>query len=211
MRVTSQVEFLWYRVNAQGTSSVPEKVKLIVAYPTPSSWINLGVIWFCWTSTGGSHMKQLNCCHPKSQTQTLETTFHFYSWGLSGICEKQKYVNRCFPACTSRTRVWFVFDTSNDAVSTALHRVIDNNTHRLVFFSMKLSPTQSHNSTFGRELLIIFDALRYFQHIEHGRQVTICNAVFLCEITWLDDLPLRIGLSIHCGYSVLGRPRQYHQ
>lgn len=41
------------------------------------------------------------------------------------------------------------------------------------FFSRKLIPGKSKYSTYGRELLTIYNAVRYFQFLIEGREVII--------------------------------------
>jgi len=43
----------------------------------------------------------------------------------------------------------------------------------LGFFSKKLSKTQQRYSTYDRELLAIYSALKFSRHLVEGRQVTI--------------------------------------
>ncbi|CAB0032310.1 unnamed protein product [Trichogramma brassicae] len=52
-------------------------------------------------------------------------------------------------------------------------RHADDDWTPLVFFSQKLSPTQQRYSTYDRELLAIFEAIKYFQRILEGRSFTI--------------------------------------
>jgi cleavage and polyadenylation specificity factor subunit 1 len=43
----------------------------------------------------------------------------------------------------------------------------------LAFFSRKLSPSQQKYSTYNRELLAIYEAVRYFQHVLEARHFAI--------------------------------------
>ncbi|CAB0028292.1 unnamed protein product [Trichogramma brassicae] len=56
-------------------------------------------------------------------------------------------------------------------VESARHA--DDDWTPLGFFSQKLSPTQQRYSTYDRELLAIFEAIKYFQRILEGRSFTI--------------------------------------
>ncbi|CAB0032626.1 unnamed protein product [Trichogramma brassicae] len=65
-------------------------------------------------------------------------------------------------------------DASNTAIGAALsQRHADDDWTPLGFFSQKLSPTQQRYSTYDRELLAIFEAIKYFQRILEGRSFTI--------------------------------------
>ena len=71
------------------------------------------------------------------------------------------------------TRLVLHTDASNHAVGAALHQIIDGVQQPLAFFSQKLSPSQSNYSTFGRELLAVYLAIRHFRHLLEGRHFTI--------------------------------------
>ncbi|CAB0028372.1 unnamed protein product [Trichogramma brassicae] len=66
-------------------------------------------------------------------------------------------------------------DASNTAIGAALSQrhADDDDWTPLGFFSQKLSPTQQRYSTYDRELLAIFEAIKYFQRILEGRSFTI--------------------------------------
>ena len=53
-------------------------------------------------------------------------------------------------------------DASQYAVGAVLQQMIGNETHTLSFFSRKLQPAQTRYSTFGRELLAIYLAVKHF-------------------------------------------------
>ncbi|KAL7304185.1 hypothetical protein TKK_0003383 [Trichogramma kaykai] len=65
-------------------------------------------------------------------------------------------------------------DASNTAIGAVLNQQRDENSHvPLGFFSRKLSPTEQRYSTYDRELLAIFAAIKHFQRILEGRSFTI--------------------------------------
>ncbi|BHF64118.1 hypothetical protein SprV_0200711700 [Sparganum proliferum] len=64
-------------------------------------------------------------------------------------------------------------DASTVAVGAVLQQHINNSTRTLAFFSKKLSPAETRYSTFGRELLAIYLAVKHFRHFHEGRDFTI--------------------------------------
>ncbi|BHF80034.1 hypothetical protein SprV_0702315800 [Sparganum proliferum] len=64
-------------------------------------------------------------------------------------------------------------DASTVAVGAVLQQHINDSTRPLAFFSKKLSPAETRYSTFGRELLAIYLAAKYFQHFLEGREFPI--------------------------------------
>ncbi|BHF67513.1 hypothetical protein SprV_0301054000 [Sparganum proliferum] len=64
-------------------------------------------------------------------------------------------------------------DASNSAVGAVLHQQVNNQLQPLAFFSQKLQPAQTRNSTFSRELLAIYLAIRHFRHLLEGRDFSV--------------------------------------
>nr|VZI02723.1 unnamed protein product [Spirometra erinaceieuropaei] len=64
-------------------------------------------------------------------------------------------------------------DASTVAVGAVLQQHINNSTRPLAFFSKKLSPAETRYSTFGRDLLAIYLAVKHFRHFLESRDFTI--------------------------------------
>jgi len=64
-------------------------------------------------------------------------------------------------------------DASSTAMGAVLEQYQAGNWKPLGFFSKKLSETQQRYSTYDRELLAIYSALKFFKHMVKGRDVTI--------------------------------------
>ncbi|BHF75397.1 hypothetical protein SprV_0501849400 [Sparganum proliferum] len=78
-------------------------------------------------------------------------------------------------------------DASTVAVGAVLQQHINNSTRPLAFSSKKLSPAETRYSTFGRELLAIYLAVKHFRHFLEGRDFTI----------FTDHKPLTFALRSH--------------
>ena len=72
------------------------------------------------------------------------------------------------PSPTAPTNI--VTDASNTAVGGVLQQFIDNEWHPLAYFSKKLKPAETRYSTFDRELLAVYLAIKRFRHALEGRQ-----------------------------------------
>ena len=64
-------------------------------------------------------------------------------------------------------------DASDSAVGAVLQQSTKGNVTPISFFSVKLKDTEKRNSTFGRELLAIYLAIRHFRHFSEGRDFII--------------------------------------
>ena len=66
-----------------------------------------------------------------------------------------------------------VTDASTTAMGAVLQQRVQDIWQPLAFFSRKLSPAQQKYSTYDRELLAIYEAVRYFHHMLEARHFTI--------------------------------------
>ncbi|BHF68484.1 hypothetical protein SprV_0301151900 [Sparganum proliferum] len=64
-------------------------------------------------------------------------------------------------------------DASTVAVGAVLQQHLAGSTQPLAFFSKKLLPAETRYSTFGRELLAIYLAVKHFRHFLEGQEFTI--------------------------------------
>ena len=66
-----------------------------------------------------------------------------------------------------------VTDASDTAVGAVLQQRIESVWSPLAYFSRKLKPAETRYSTFDRELLAIYLAIKHFQHFLEGRQFSV--------------------------------------
>ncbi|BHF72856.1 hypothetical protein SprV_0401592700 [Sparganum proliferum] len=78
-------------------------------------------------------------------------------------------------------------DASTVAVGAVLQQHVAGTTRPLTFFSTKLLPVETRYSTFGRELLAPYLAVKYFRHFLEGRDLTV----------FTDHKPLTFALRSH--------------
>lgn len=64
-------------------------------------------------------------------------------------------------------------DASNFAIGAVLHQLSDEIYEPLCFYSKKMTPTQKNYSTYDRELLAIYQAIKYNKHSIEGRECII--------------------------------------
>jgi hypothetical protein len=64
-------------------------------------------------------------------------------------------------------------DASTTAMGTTFQQRVQDVWQPLAFFSRKLSPAQQKYSAYDRELLVIYEAVRYFHHTLEARHFTI--------------------------------------
>lgn len=64
-------------------------------------------------------------------------------------------------------------DASDTAIGGVLNQYIDGQVQPLAFFSKKLKNAQQRYSTYDRELLALFESVRYFRNLIEGHQCTL--------------------------------------
>ncbi|CAK1603499.1 unnamed protein product [Parnassius mnemosyne] len=75
------------------------------------------------------------------------------------------------PDCEAKLAL--VTDASDGAIGAVLQQLKDGVWQPLAFFSRKLSPSQQRYSPYDRELLAIYEAIKYFRHMVEARHFTI--------------------------------------
>ena len=70
----------------------------------------------------------------------------------------------------SNAPVCVMTDASDVAVGAVLQQHVNNSWQPISFFSMKMKSAETKYSTFDRELLAVYLAIRYFRHFPEGRQ-----------------------------------------
>ena len=64
-------------------------------------------------------------------------------------------------------------DASDIAVGAVLQQYVNGQWCPISFFSRKMTPTQTRYSTFDRELLAVYLAIRHFSHFLEGRHFKV--------------------------------------
>ena len=76
---------------------------------------------------------------------------------------------------SSNVPLALVTDASDVALGAALEQQVANAWQPLGFFSRKLSKAESKYSTYDRELLAIYEAIRHFRHLLDARHFVVKN------------------------------------
>ena len=195
----SQLSFLGHHISAHGTSPLSDRVQAIADFPQPADKKKLreflGMINFY-------HRFIPHCAgklHPLhkllSSTKYIWSTecqeaFQFCKSALAGAT---LLVHSQCDAPTSITS-----DASDQAVGAVLEQFINHECRPIAFFSRKLKPAETRYSTFDRELLGVYLAIRHFRWFVEGRSFHV----------YTDHKPLTFAIS---SGSTQRSPRQIRQ
>nr|VZI27045.1 unnamed protein product [Spirometra erinaceieuropaei] len=173
------LDFLGHRVDAQGLRPLSSEVEAIRDFPPPTSKRQLqrflGMVNF--------YRRFLpNCADLMLPLTNLLS-------GPKGPLELRGHALTAFERIKTsladatllthpapETPSSLMVDASTVAVGAVLQQQINDLTRPLALFSKKLSPAKTRYSTFGREFLAIYLAVKHFRHFLEGRDFTILTA-----------------------------------
>lgn len=168
----AEVAFLGYRVSAEGTRPLETKVQAIQEFPIPKTVKELrrflGMINFYrrFVPNAAKLQAPLNAVlagpkvkgsHPVNMTP-----------GMSSL---SKATLLAHPDATAELTI--VTDASDTAIGAVLQQRKGENWEPLAFYSHKLSSAQRKYSPYDRELLAVYEAIKYFRHMVEARAFAI--------------------------------------
>ena len=169
--------FLGHQISHLGSTPLPSKVKAIEDFPKPSTVKGLqeflGMINFYhrFISHAASLLLPLHCALQKSTprqvlswTAEMDNAFTSIKAALSEATMLSHPEPEAHISLTS--------DASEQAVGAVLEQYVQGVWQPLAFFSKRLRPPEKKYSTFDRELLGLYLAIRHFRFFLEGRPFT---------------------------------------
>lgn len=176
----SEVLFLGFQVTKDGISPSPEKVKYIRDYPLPKTVdslrrflavVNFYHRFFKNAAEVQACLYSLTKGKPKKDRTELQWSPETKSAFSKCVETLTQMVVLAHPAPNASLSL--MVDASNIAVGAGLHQVVDGVNSPLGFFSRRLTPTEQRYSTYDRELLAIYLAVKHFRHMLEGAVCTV--------------------------------------
>lgn len=165
------IDFLGYRLSSAGVSPQPSKVHAIRSYPKPDTskalrrFLGLSNFYHRFIPHCADIVRPLNSMiTPKDSklSWSCEAEEAFEALKLA-LAEASHLV---YPIDGASTRI--VCDASKYAVGAVLEQFIDGRWRPISFFSKKMSTSECRYSTYDRELLAMYLAVRHFKHFVEG-------------------------------------------
>uniref|UniRef100_A0A1X7TI82 Peptidase A2 domain-containing protein n=1 Tax=Amphimedon queenslandica TaxID=400682 RepID=A0A1X7TI82_AMPQE len=170
----STLTFLGHTIDKSGIRPLHSKVSAVQNFPLPKSQRKLrellGLINFY-------HRFIPHCAQVLTPLHTLlsntpsNTDITWSSECIAAFNEAKTALAEAtylsYPKPNALTSV--MTDASDVAVGAALQQYINGQWQPISYFSQKLSPAERKYSTFDRELLAIYQAIKYFRHFIEGR------------------------------------------
>lgn len=175
---SASLEILGHQIDSNGIRPQSEKIAIVKDYPLPTSMRQLrrflGLINY--------YRRFIPNCAEIAQplTDLLRGNSKTLSMTESASAAFQKlktYLSEAtelnYVPTDPNVQLFLATDASQEAVGAVLQQLKDGAFQPLSFFSRRLQPAQTRYSTFGRELLAIYYAIRHFRHLLEGRQFTV--------------------------------------
>ncbi|CAK1603651.1 unnamed protein product [Parnassius mnemosyne] len=175
----NEVTFLGYQISASGTKPLESKVEAIKNFPVPKTVRQLrrflGMLNFYrrFLPQSASIQAPLNALlagsvkasHPVNLTGDALLAFNRCKQSLADAALL------AHPDC--RAELALVTDASDLAMGAVLQQLKGGEWQPLAFFSRKLSPSQQKYSPYDRELLAIYESIKYFRHMLEARHFVV--------------------------------------
>lgn len=167
----TQVEFLGFRVDASGVRPPEERVRALLKMPRPTTTMDLrrflGMLNFYKRFLPGLSGKIQDLYSISNQKGSIN-----WNDNLRSQFEKAKeaiaeatvlaFPKEGAPLCVSS-------DASGEGLAGVLEQHDQGKWRPLAFFSRKLSPSEKTESTYNRELLGAYSAIRHFHQLIEGK------------------------------------------
>lgn len=174
------LEFLGYDVSAAGIKPIEDRVKTITTFPEPTTVQELrrflGIINFYKESipraahTQEKLFRYLHTSKKNDKTPIQLTPDEKQAFEASKASIRNA-VMLTHPS--THASISLMCDASNTCVGAALQQYTHGRWQPLGFFSKKLTDAQRKYSTFDRELLAIYLAIRHFRRMFEGKEITV--------------------------------------
>ena len=173
-----ELNFLGHRVNSQGIQPLPDRVKAVADFPTPTSlrklreFLGLLHFYYRFIPNCASILGPLN--------SLLAAKVHRLTWSEEATASFNS-IKESLTRATLLTHpkpfapTCIMSDASDTAVGAVLQQHIDGVWHPISYFSKKLRPAETRYSNFDRELLAVYLAIKHFRHFVEGRDFHVAT------------------------------------
>lgn len=176
----TEINFLGHRITKDGVSPTKEKVEAILNFNKPALTCDLrrfiALLNFYRRFLPDAAFKQgklqklikTNKKNDKTPVAWDDDSTKAFEECRNSLAEATLLVHP-----SPNAKLVLHVDASNFCVGAAIHELDGGNLRPLGFFSKRMSDTQKRYSTFDRELLAAYQAVKYFKHMIDGRNCTI--------------------------------------
>ena len=179
----AELDILGHRVNSSGIYPLEERVSAVRNFARPTTYRKLreflGLVNFyhCFVPHCATLLQPLHdlLSSGKGENQTLSWTSDAEK-AFSAVKNALANASLLFhPKPSAATSI--MTDASDKAVGAVLQQRVDDAWHPIAYFSKKLKPAETRYSTFNKELLAIYLAIKHFRHFVEGRSFCVLTDI----------------------------------
>lgn len=174
-----EVTFLGYQISERGTKPLDSKVEAINNFPPPKTVRELrrflGMVNFYrrFLPNAAQIQAPLNALLSGSVKASHPVVMEGDSLRAFKDCKKSLADAALLAHPDPQAKLGLVTDASDTAIGGVLQQLKEEGWQPLGFFSRKLSPSQMKYSPYDRELLAIYESIRYFRHMLEATHFTV--------------------------------------
>ena len=172
------LEFLGHIVDKDGIRPLDSKIAAVRDFPRPTTQRQLrkflGMINFYHRFVPGIATildpiyTLLSCTRAQAELQWSDASISAFNQAKVALAKATLLSHPVQDAITA-----IMTDASDIATGAVLQQFYDDRWHPIAYYSHKLSPAERKYSTFDRELLAIYRALKHFRYFVEGRTFSI--------------------------------------
>lgn len=167
-----EVEYLGFTINKDGYKPPEAKVKTIIEFPKPSNVSELRRFLGMLNYYRGLIPKMAHIQAPLNEylKNSRKNDKRKIDWSEPANqafeqCKQELARNARLSFPKERASLVLTTDASDRAIGATLEQTFDNELFEPIgFFSRKLQPPETRYSTYDRELLAIYSAMKFFEH-----------------------------------------------
>lgn len=174
------VVFLGHQVDRDGIRPLPEKILAINDFPRPTivrqlrrflAMLNFYKRFI--KNASETQVELLGYLKGNKKNDSTPIEWNEKTNNAFEECKKSLAMATLLAHPLHNAEIVLMTDASDVALGAALQQVTKRGLQPLGFFSVKLSPAESRYSTYDRELLAVYKAIRHFQHMLEGRNFVV--------------------------------------
>ena len=175
---SKEIEFLGFRISNSGIEPIQKKIDEITNIKEPSDTKSLrrfigAATFYQWMIPNFSQtMAPLHDLLTTAKVNKKIQLNNKQKHAFSAMKQQLKNITKMYPFDANKDLI-LCTDASETAVGASLNHEINHKLSPIAFFSRKLGQAEKKYSTFDRELLAIYLAVKKFKHYLEGSQVRI--------------------------------------
>lgn len=178
----SEIEFLGHLITPDGLKPRPEKIEVIKSFPLPKlacelkRFLAMVNFYRRFIPHAIEHQQPLIALlNGNKKNDRTPISWNEETTGFFQKCKNDLINATVLAHPVPEANIILCTDASDIAMGAVIHQIVENSHQPLAFFSKKFSKAQTKYSTYDRELLAVYSAIKHFRYLLEGRDFTIAT------------------------------------